>query len=178
VPTLLVPGTILPKVKLPATDGSQVSLATLCARSIVAVYPWTGHPGLPNPPDWDSIPGAHGSTPELEGFRDLFDEFAKRGVAIFGLSNQTTGYQREMATRLRLPFPILSDAEGRFAAALDLPTFATGGEIYLKRLTLIVAAGCIEHVFSSITEPALHAGEVLAWLDQSPRASSSASSTE
>jgi peroxiredoxin len=72
----------------------------------------------------------------------------------------------------------VSDAQGHFAAALDLPTFATGGEIYLKRLTLIVAAGRIEHVFYSITEPALHAGEVLVWLDQSPRASSSASSTE
>ena len=60
MPALLLPGTILPKVKLPATDGSQVSMATLCGRSIVAVYPWTGRPGLPNPLDWDSIPGARG----------------------------------------------------------------------------------------------------------------------
>ena len=105
MPALLVPGAILPNVELPATDGSKVSLATLCGRSIVAVYPWTGRPGLPNPPDWDIIPGAHGSTRELEGFRDLFDEFARRGVGIFGLSSQTTAYQREMATRLRLPFP-------------------------------------------------------------------------
>jgi peroxiredoxin len=74
-------------------------------------------------------PGAHCSTPELEGFRDLFDEFAKRGIAIYGLSNQTTEYQREMVERLGLPFPILSDTEGRFAAALALPTFATGGRL-------------------------------------------------
>jgi peroxiredoxin len=178
VPTPFVPGTILPNVRLRATDGNEICLATQPRRSVVAVYPWTGRPGLPNPPGWDIIPGAHGSTPELEGFRDRCADFTSRDVAIFGLSNQTTEYQREMATRLRLRFPILSDAQGCFAAALDLPTFATGGETYLKRLTLIVAAGRIEHVFYSIPEPALHAGEVLAWLDQSPRASSSASSTE
>ena len=174
----LGPGTILPNVNLPATNGGEVCLATHSGRSIVAIYPWTGRPGLPNPPDWDIIPGAHGSTPELQGFSDLFDEFETRGVAIFGLSKQTTEYQCEMAKRLRLPFPILSDAEGRFAAALALPPFATGGETYLKRLTLIVENGRIERVFYPVTEPALHAGEIIAWLDQSPSASSSASSTE
>ena len=96
----------MPDVKLPATHGGQVCLATHSGRSIVAIYPWTGRPGLPNPPDWDIILGAHGSTPELQGFSDLFDEFETRGVAIFGLSKQTTEYQCEMAKRLRLPFPI------------------------------------------------------------------------
>jgi peroxiredoxin len=174
----LVPGTILPNVNLPATDGSGICLAVQPGRSVVAVYPWTGRPGHPNPPNWDDIPGAHGSTPELEGLRDLFDEFTKRIVAIFGLSNQATDYQREMAERLGLPFPILSDVEGRFATALALPTFATGGEIYLKRLTLIVSDGHIESVFYRVPEPARHASEILARLDQSPSASSSASSTE
>src|SRR4029078_12139861 len=62
----LGPGTILPNVNLPATNGGEVCLATHSGRSIVAIYPWTGRPGLPNPPDWDIIPGAHGSTPELQ----------------------------------------------------------------------------------------------------------------
>ena len=65
-----------------------------------------------------------------------------------------------MVERRRLPFPILSDTEGRFAAALALP-FATGGETYLRRLTLIVVNGRIERVFYPVPEPALHAGEVL-----------------
>jgi peroxiredoxin len=171
-------GTILPNVTLPTTNGSKVSLATRPGRSVVAIYPWTGRASHPNPPNWDGIPGAHGSTPELEGFRDLFDEFAKRGIAIYGLSNQTSEYQREMVERLGLPFPILSDTQGRFAAALALPTFATGGGTYLSRLTLIVVNGRIERVFYPVPEPALHAGEVLAWLTHSPSASSSASSTE
>ena len=121
-------------------------------------------PGLPNPPNWDDIAGAHGSTPELEGFRDLSPDFAALDVALFGLSNQATDWQREIAIRLRLPFPVLSDAEGRFGSALDLPSFTTGGEIYLKRLTLVLAAGKIKHVFFPVADPASHAAEVLKWM--------------
>ena len=130
------------------------------------VYPWTGRPGHPNPPGWNDIPGAHGSTPEIEAFRDLAPEFTQLQVDVFGLSHQTTDYQREMTERLRVPFPILSDAAGRFAAALDLPSFATGGANYLKRLTLILEAGRIERVFFPVPEPEAHAGEVLHWLEQ------------
>jgi peroxiredoxin len=164
----LKPGMRLPPVSLPASNGGNVSLVGLPGRSVVAVYPWTGRPGQPNPPDWDRIPGAHGSTPELEGFRDLFGDFTKCGVAVFGLSRQTTLYQSEMAARLALPFPVLSDAKGRFAAALALPTFATGGENYLKRLTLVVAKGRVEWVFYPVPEPALHACAVIAWLTRNP----------
>jgi peroxiredoxin len=120
-------------------------------------------PGRPNPPHWDDIPGAHGSTPEFEGFRDLAADFATLKVKLLGLSQQTTDYQREMAERLSLPFPVLRDNEGRMASALALPTFTTGGEIYLKRLTLIVRAGVIEAVFYPVPKPASHARDVLRW---------------
>ena len=159
----------LPRLKLPATSGPGVCLAGLAGRSVLFVYPWAGRPGHPNPPSWDDIPGAHGSTPEIEDFRDLYAEFRKLGIRVFGLSRQTTDYQREMTERLRVPFPILSDAAGRFAAALDLPSFTTGGANYLKRLTLIVEAGRIEHVFFPVPEPETHAGEVLHWLEQEGR---------
>lgn len=162
----LKPGMELPPVVLPATDGSDICLAEFPGRCVVVIYPWTGRPGNPNPPDWDLIPGAHGSTPELEGFRDLSPAFADCGARIFGVSRQTTEYQSEMAARLGVPFPILSDAEGRFTAALSLPSFATGGEVYLKRLTLLVSDGRIERVFYPVSEPALHASEVLLWLQQ------------
>ena len=170
-------GTRLASYFLRATDGSEVDLAALTERSVVMVYPWTGRPGLPNPPDWDDIEGAHGSTPELEGFRDHYAEFKTRGVRLFGLSRQTTEYQREMVTRLRLLFPVLSDADGHFGSAMRLPSFRTGGETYLKRLTLVVTDGRIDKVFCPVADPAGHAGEVLRGLD-AQRDSSSASSTE
>ena len=163
---MLEPGTKLPSIALPATSGDLIDLAALPGRSIVAVYPWTGRPGVPSPPNWDDIQGAHGSTPELEGFRDLFTAFAEQIVRIFGLSRQPTEYQKEMVDRLRLPFPILSDAGGAFASALELPSFTTGDENYLKRLTLIVDAGRIAHVFFPVPDPDRHANDVLHWFKE------------
>lgn len=163
-PIQLTPGLALPMVTLPATDGSHISLSTLSGRSIVAIYPWTGRPGVPNPPDWDDIPGAHGSTPELEGFRDVFELISHAGARLFAVSGQSTAYQREMALRLELPFPILSDADGALRRALHLPTFEAGPTSYLKRLTFVVLDGEIEHVFFPVGDPEAHAAEVVDWL--------------
>jgi len=160
----LRPGLGVPRILLPATNGTSVCLAERPCRTVLVVYPWTGRPGVPNPPNWDDIPGAHGSTPELEGFRDLYEDFQRLGVGVFGLSLQTVVYQQEMTQRLRVPFPILSDAQGRFATALALPWFATDRGNYLKRLTLILWDGRIEHVFYPVPDPAAHAAEVLSWL--------------
>ncbi|MHA1518024.1 MAG: peroxiredoxin [Alphaproteobacteria bacterium] len=160
-----MPGTALPPVTLPATDGSDIAAAALPGHSVIAVYPWTGRPGWPNPPDWDDIPGAHGSTPELERFRDLAPRFEALGARLFGLSRQETGCQQELVQRLSLPFPILSDADSRFAGALGLPSFLTGGATYLKRLTLFIEDGVIGRVFYPVPDPATHADEVLAWLE-------------
>jgi peroxiredoxin len=129
------PTLTLPRIALRATTDEDVYLADVPGLGVLIVYPWTGRPDHPNPPNWDDIPGAHGSTPELEGFRDLAADFGALDIGLFGLSRQTTEWQHEMAVRLRLPFRILSDFEGRFSTALALPSFTTGGETYLKRLT-------------------------------------------
>jgi peroxiredoxin len=168
-PDHLKPGTAFPWIRLPATTGADICLAEVPGRSVLIIYPWTGRPGHPNPPNWDDIPGAHGSTPELEGFRNLSRDFAALDVGLFGLSNQATDWQREMAERLALPFPILSDAEGRMAATLALPSFATGDESYLKRLTLIVSSGTIEQLFHPVPDPAAHARDVLRWFRNEAR---------
>ena len=47
---------------------------------------------------------------------------------------------------------------------LHVPSFSTGGETYLRRLTLIVSAAIIDAVFFPAPEPGSHAGEVLAGL--------------
>lgn len=165
----LTPGLKLPPASLLATDGTHICAAALPGRSVIAVYPWTGRPGLPDPVGWDDIPGAHGSTPELEGFRSLFQSFLQHDTRLFGLSGQDTDHQREAVERLRLPFSILSDAEGAFARALRLPSFAAGGGIYLMRLTLLVRDGNIERVFYPVLDPHRHAAEVLEWLQAHTR---------
>ncbi len=160
-----IAGLAIPNIILAATAGPPVNLATTGGTSVVFVYPWTGRPGFANPPDWDIIPGAHGSTPEAEGFRDSYPLFRNISVGVFGLSGQDSDHQRELATRLRLPFALLSDAGFGFANALTLPLFETGGVAYLKRLTLVVRDGEILKVFYPVHPPDRHAGEVLAWLE-------------
>jgi peroxiredoxin len=153
-----------PGLTLAATSGKTVELAALAGRSVVYAYPWTGRPGQPLlADDWDQIPGARGCTPETCAFRDHHAELLDAGAsAVFGLSTQDTAYQRELADRLHLPFPILSDSELALTGALGLPTFEVAGRTLIKRLTLLVADGVIARVWYPVFPPDAHAGEVLA----------------
>jgi peroxiredoxin len=157
-------GKRLPDIALPTTSGSEVNLARLPGWVVVYCYPWSGRPGVENPPSWDDIPGAHGSTPQSESFRDLYAGFCDLKTQVWGLSTQPTDYQRELVERLRLPFALISDEHFAFARALSLPTFATGGVTYLQRLTLGIKQGRIERVYYPVPFPAAHAREVCAWL--------------
>jgi peroxiredoxin len=154
----------MPDLDLSTTAGRRVNFAGMDGMAIVYCYPWTGRPGLPNPPAWDDIPGAHGSTPQAEGFRDLHAGFRHVGAAVYGVSTQSTSYQRELVERLGLPFELVSDEHFALQRALGLPTFVTGGVAYLKRLTLAVRHGRIERVYYPVSPPAAHAREVCAWL--------------
>jgi peroxiredoxin len=158
-------GMRLPDIALPATSGSDVNLAGLLGRTVLYIYPRTGVPGVDAPPGWDDIPGARGCTPQSCGFRDHFAELKELGVAhLFGLSTQDTGYQREVAERLHLPFAILSDAKLALTRALKLPTFTTSGMTLLKRMALVVDDGVIAKVFYPVFPPDKNAAEVIAWL--------------
>jgi len=87
---------------------------------------------------------------------------------LFGLSTQDTDYQREVVSRLHLPFPILSDSNFELTQALQLPTFNFGdfGKL-LKRLTLIIINGTIVKVFYPIFPPDKNVTEVIQWLKSS-----------
>lgn len=166
----LVAGLVLPDLPLPSSRGDNVNLASRAGAAIVYVYPWTGRPGIDNPAGWDDIPGAHGSTPETEGFRDHYLKFRAQRIEVFGLSSQTSEHHRELATRLAVPFPLLSDTRLAFKEALNLPVFAAGGTPFLKRLTLLIRDGRIAHTFYPVERPETHAREVLDWLDEKRRA--------
>jgi peroxiredoxin len=155
----------IPSIPLPATDGNRVDLSLLPGLVVVYAYPRTGIPGVENPAGWDLIPGARGCTPQSCAFRDHFAELKARGVnRLFGLSTQDTAYQREAAERLYLPFSILSDEHFSLTEALRLPTFQTSGMTLLKRLTLVIDDGKIEHVFYPVFPPDRNASDVIAWL--------------
>ena len=162
-------GLTLPDLALPATDGAQVNLSKLAGRTVLYIYPRTGVPGVDLPPGWNEIPGARGCTPQSCSFRDHFSELKRLGVAhLFGLSTQGTAYQQEAATRLHLPFSILSDEKLALTKALDLPTFVTSGMTLLKRMALVIDDGVIAKVFYPVFPPDQNAEEVVAWLKTQP----------
>lgn len=164
-------GTALPDVPLPATDGSSVSLAKIPGRVVVFAYPRTGVPGQPSPvDDWDMIPGARGCTPQSCAFRDLHKVMIAAGASrVFGLSTQDTGYQKEAAERLHLPFPLLSDEKLGLSKALRLPMMQVADMTLIKRLALVIDDGKITKVFYPVFPPDRNAGDVLAWLEQNRR---------
>jgi len=155
---------VVPAIELPATTGEMVRLDELPGRTILFCYPRTGRPDEPLLPGWDAIPGARGCTPETCGFRDAHSQFTDLGARVIALSTQSSNYQREMAERLGLPFPVLSDESLEFTEALGLPTFETSGMTLIKRITLVIDDGRVTHVFYPVFPPDAHAAEVLSWL--------------
>jgi peroxiredoxin len=159
-------GMRLPAVSLLATDDSMVALSQLTGRTVVFAYPRTGEPGkIALVDDWDMIPGARGCTPQTCAFRDLYSELKAAGAShVFGLSTQSNAYQAEMAARLHLPFPVLSDEKLELTGALNLPTMEVAGLTLIKRMALIIDDGRITHVFYPVFPPDRNASDVLDWL--------------
>jgi peroxiredoxin len=156
----------VPPIELQATTGETVRLDQLKGRTVLFCYPRTGRPGDELPPGWNAIPGARGCTPEACGFRDAHAQFAELGARVVALSTQSPDYQREMAERLHLPFPVLSDERLELTRALGLPTFETSGMTLLNRLTLVIEDGRIAQVFYPVFPPDSHAAEVLGALSR------------
>jgi peroxiredoxin len=168
-------GMRVPSIALSSTAGGTVDLSALPGLTVVYCYPRTGRPDQTVPEGWDQIPGARGCTPQSCGFRDRYAELQGLGARVFGLSTQTTEYQHEAVTRLHLPFALLSGHDLKFARALRLPTFefawsfgAQPAEL-IKRLTMVLRGGRIEHVFYPVFPSNIDAERVGAWLAQHPR---------
>ncbi|MGM4917655.1 peroxiredoxin [Tardiphaga sp. 813_E8_N1_3] len=163
-------GMTIPPVSLRATNDTAVTLSELAGRTVVFGYPRTGEPGkIGLVDDWDMIPGARGCTPQTCSFRDLFAELKVAGAKhVFGLSTQSNAYQTEMAGRLHLPFPVLSDEQLELSDALSLPTMDVADQTMINRLAMIIDDGKITHVFYPVFPPDRNAGDVLEWLKANP----------
>ena len=161
-------GTVLPSVALPSTSGGLVRLDDAAVPwAVVYCYPRTGRPdavALGGTESWNAIPGARGCTPQSCAYRDHHRDFQEIGAVVYGLSTQTTDYQREAVSRLRLPFALLSDSAGEFSTRLRLPWFEVAGERLLKRLTLVIRKGRIAHCIYPVFPPDRDAEMVIAWL--------------
>lgn len=158
-------GARVPSVLLPATDGSRVRLDRGdTPYTVVYAYPRTGLPDQETPAGWNEIPGARGCTPQNCAYRDHHAELKSLGASVYGLSTQTTEYQREMVDRLHLPYPVLSDAALELTRSMRLPTFEFGGVTLLKRFAMVIHGGTVSHVIYPVFPSSADATRVVEWL--------------
>jgi len=155
----------LPLVSLENQDGNLLKLKRKDTfRIVLYCFPMTGHPKKPLPIGWDNIPGARGCTPQTCSFRDHYDELIKLNAIPIGLSSQNVDELKEMTTRLKVPYDIVSDTNLYFTNLIKLPIFKVNEKVFIKRLTLIVDNSIIKKVFYPIFPPNLHIHDVINWL--------------
>lgn len=148
---MLEPGDQAPSFSLPDQDSRTVSLDDFDGQYVVLYfYPRADTPGC---------------TKEACEFRDRWDVFTERNVAILGVSNDPVENLGAFVDKYDLPFPLLSDEDGSVATAYDsYGTVEIEGETYdiaLRNTYLIGPDGRIEAVYEDVS-PENHAEEILA----------------
>ncbi len=156
-------GQRVPDVALASTQGGVVNPVHVAGRAAYFIYPYTGKAGIADPENWDTIPGAHGSTPQALSYALAHDEFSNMEIKIFGVSLLSPQWQLDFAELHHLPYALLSDAQSQFSQALSLPRFHTGRREYLTRLTMLVIDSIICHVQYPVATPEQDASDCLKW---------------
>ena len=92
-------------------------------------------------------------------FGDAYEEFARAGAVVIGVSGDSAQQHRAFAGRKRLPFLLVSDSEGSLRRLYRVPR--TLG-IVPGRLTFVIdKAGIVRHVSRAMFSAERHVAEAL-----------------
>ena len=113
--------TNFPNISLPNQDGNLLNLHRPDTfRMVLYFYPMTGRPDRPLPDNWNDIPGAKGCTIETCSFRDKYDEIITLNAVPIGISTQDVDHNKEMTSRLQIPYDVLSDEKLELCNELNI----------------------------------------------------------
>jgi peroxiredoxin Q/BCP len=151
--TILQSGKPAPTFKLPSSSGEPVNLADYKGKRVVLYfYPRADTPGC---------------TKEACRFRDAIASYKKLDVPVFGISPDPVEDVTKFATKFKLNFPLLADADHaiteKYGAWQEKSMY---GKKYMgaARTTFVISPeGKIEHVFEKV-KPEGHDQEVLNYL--------------
>jgi peroxiredoxin Q/BCP len=147
--TVSAVGLAVPDFTLPATGG-EFHLSAHAGRPVVIYF-------YPK----DNTPGC---TIEAGQFRDLHDEFAKFGCAVYGVSRDSLRSHEGFKAKLGLPFDLISDADETACALFDVIRMKKlyGKEVRgVERSTFLIdAAGRLAREWRGV-KVSDHASEVL-----------------
>lgn len=151
---MLSVGDTAPDFELPDQHGETVSLADFRGSPVVVYfYPRADTPGC---------------TTEACGFRDSFEEFEARDVAVLGISDDPVDDLDAFAEKFDLPFTLLSDEDGTVSSKYDSygekNMFGNTFDGVFRNTYVVGADGTVEHVYEGVS-PDGHAETILAALD-------------
>lgn len=159
-------GAIMPRIKLRSGRGIVVDVGALEGLTVLFLFPMSGADNSGLPPEWDSIPGARGCSPQACGFRDRHVDLLNEEAAVLGIATHSPDYLAGEIDRLALPYDLLSDEHFEFQRALNLPLMSVnaGGRPVYRRITLVCQDARIIKVFYPVFPPSTNASEVLSWI--------------
>ncbi|MEF8807540.1 thioredoxin-dependent thiol peroxidase [Natronomonas sp.] len=149
---MLEPGDDAPDFELENQDGETVRLSQLDGRVVVYFYPRADTPGC---------------TTEACNFRDNWDDYEERDIAVLGISDDPVSDLEDFAEKYDLPIDLLSDEDGAVATKYDsYGEKNTFGNTYdgVFRNTFVVNDGTVEAVYEGV-DPEGHAEEILAEIE-------------
>jgi thioredoxin-dependent peroxiredoxin len=125
-----------------AQDGTSVHLAALKGKNVVLYF-------YPK----DETPGC---TKEACSFRDAWQDLAKTGAVLIGVSADTTDSHKDFAAHYKLPFLLISDPDGKIGETYGVPFSG-----HHQRQTFVIGAdGKVAKVYRKVDVTA-HAAQVL-----------------
>ncbi len=135
-----------PDFSLPSPNGETVSLHNFRGQSAVVLF---------------FFPRANTlvCTAEACAFRDSFEAFHDEGAEVIGVSGDSLETLRGFAARHRLPFHLLSDADGALRTLYGVPK--TFGLIPGRVTYVIDLRGIVRHIFVAQFQTTKHVEEAI-----------------
>ena len=139
-----------PGFTAPSSGGRQVSLKDLKGRQVVLYF-------YPK----DDTPGC---TKEACSFRDHYEKFQKKDIAVLGISIDPVKSHEKFVEKFKLPFPLLSDEDKSIAQAYGVwgkKKFMGREYMGVHRVTFLIGPDQkIKKIWPKV-KPEDHAEEVL-----------------
>ena len=127
-------GDMAPDFSLPNQDNAVVKLSDYLGKTSVVIFFYPK----------DDTPGC---TAQSCSFRDRSDEFAKLGVQILGISQDSAESHQKFIGKYQLPYPLLSDVNGSVATLFGVSK--TFGLMPGRATFLVDIHGAIQMAYSS-----------------------------
>jgi thioredoxin-dependent peroxiredoxin len=144
-------GKAAPAFKLADAAGNDVTLSSFAGKDVIVYF-------YPK----DDTPGC---TKEACGFRDGWKDLKKAGVAVLGVSADSSASHEKFAAKYKLPFTLLSDPDHAV-----MTKYGAWGEkiMYGKKVTGVIRStvwvgpdGKVKKHWARVREAATHPDEVI-----------------